>query len=48
MNHDERQFEELVKKLNLDDKPDYRHREKLQQQLLAAFAGHQWHQERHR
>ena len=46
MNHDERQFEELVKKLNLDDKPDYRHREKLQQQLLAAFAGHQWQQER--
>jgi outer membrane lipoprotein-sorting protein len=46
MNHDERQFEELVKKLNLDDKPDYRHREKLQQQLLAVFAGHQWQQER--
>jgi outer membrane lipoprotein-sorting protein len=48
MNHDERQFEELVKKLNLDDKPDYRHREKLQQQLLAAFAGHQWQQEQSR
>ncbi len=48
MNHDERQFEEIVKKLNLDDKPDYRHREKLQQQLLAAFAGHQWQQEQSR
>jgi outer membrane lipoprotein-sorting protein len=48
MNHDERQFEELVKKLHLDDKPDYRHREKLQQQLLAAFAGHQWQQEQSR
>jgi hypothetical protein len=48
MNNDERQFEELVKKLNLDDKPDYRHREKLQQQLLAAFAGRQWQQEQSR
>ncbi|MGD0078556.1 MAG: hypothetical protein ABSB91_08030 [Sedimentisphaerales bacterium] len=48
MNHDERQFEELVKKLNLDDKPDYRHRDKLQQQMLAAFAGHQWQQEQSR
>lgn len=46
MNNDERQFEELVKKMTLDDKPDYRHRDKLQQKLLAAFAKRQWHQER--
>jgi hypothetical protein len=46
MNQDERQFEELVKKLNLDDKPDYRHRDKLQQEMLAAFAKRQWQQEK--
>jgi outer membrane lipoprotein-sorting protein len=48
MNRDERQFEELIKKANLDDKPDYRHRDKLQQQLLAAFARHQWQNEQSR
>jgi outer membrane lipoprotein-sorting protein len=46
MNNDERQFEEFVKRVTFDDKPDYRHRDKLQQQLLAAFAGHQWQQNR--
>jgi outer membrane lipoprotein-sorting protein len=46
MNKDERQFEELIKKMTFDDKPDYRHRDKLHQELLAAYAGRQWRQER--
>ncbi len=45
MNHDEKQFEELLKKVTFDDKPDYRHRDKLEQELLAAFARRQWQQE---
>ncbi|MCJ7776984.1 MAG: DUF2092 domain-containing protein [Sedimentisphaerales bacterium] len=44
MNHDEKQFEELLKKVTFDDKPDYRHRDKLEQELLAAFARRQWQQ----
>jgi hypothetical protein len=46
MRNDERQFEELLNKVTFDDKPDYRHRDKLHQELLAAFAGRQWRQER--
>jgi outer membrane lipoprotein-sorting protein len=46
MNNDERQFEEMIKKTTFDDKPDYRHRDKLHQELLAAYAGRQWQQER--
>jgi hypothetical protein len=46
MNHDEKQFEELMKKVSFDDKPDYRHRDKLHQELLAAYAGRQWREER--
>ena len=46
MNNDERQFEEMIKKMTFDDKPDYRHRDKLHQELLAAYAGRQWQQER--
>jgi outer membrane lipoprotein-sorting protein len=46
MNHDEKQFEELLKKVTFDDKPDYRHRDKLEQELLAAFARRQWQQEK--
>lgn len=46
MKNDERQFEELLNKVTFDDKPDYRHRDKLHQKLLAAFAGRQWRQER--
>ena len=46
MNHDEKQFEELLKKITFDDKPDHRHRDKLHQELLAAYAGHQWREER--
>jgi outer membrane lipoprotein-sorting protein len=44
MNNDEKQFEKLVRNVTLDDKPDYRHRDKLQQKLLAAFAQRQWQQ----
>ncbi len=46
MRNDERQFEELLNKVTFDDKPDYRHRDKLHQELLAAFAGRQWQEER--
>jgi hypothetical protein len=46
MNNNERQFEEMIKKMTFDDKPDYRHRDKLHQELLAAYAGRQWQQER--
>jgi hypothetical protein len=46
MKNDERQFEELLNKVTFDDKPDYRHRDKLHQELLAAYAGRQWRQER--
>jgi outer membrane lipoprotein-sorting protein len=46
MNQDERQFEDVVKKTTLDDKPNYIHRDMLQQELLAAFAKHQWQQDR--
>ena len=46
MKNDERQFEELLNKVTFDDKPDYRHRDKLHQELLAAYAGRQWREER--
>jgi outer membrane lipoprotein-sorting protein len=46
MNNDERKLEELMSKMTFDDKPDHRHRDKLQQQLLAAFARRQWQQDR--
>jgi len=46
MNNNERKLEELMSKMTFDDKPDNRHRDKLQQQLLAAFARRQWQQER--
>lgn len=46
MKNEERQFEELLKNASFDDKPDYRHRDKLHQQLLTAFAGHQWQEQR--
>ena len=41
MNPDERKLEELMSKMTFDDKPDYRHRDKLEQELLAAFARRQ-------
>ncbi len=46
MNPNERKFEEIMSKMTFDDKPDYRHRDKLEQELLAAFARRQWQQER--
>lgn len=46
MNPNERKIEELMSKMTFDDKPDYRHRDKLEQELLAAFARSQWQQER--
>ncbi len=46
MNNDERRLEELMSKMAFDDKTDHSHRDKLQQQLLAAFARQQWQQER--
>ena len=46
MRNDEKQFEELLKNAAFDDKPDYRHRDKLHQELLAAFARRQWQEER--
>jgi hypothetical protein len=46
MNPNERKLEELMSKMTFDDKPDYRHRDKLEQELLAAFARRQWQQER--
>ncbi len=46
MNTNERKFEELMSKITFDDKPDHRHRDKLEQELLAAFARRQWQQER--
>ncbi len=46
MKNEERQFEELMKQTSFDDKPDHRHRDKLHQQLLAAYAGRQWQQDR--
>ena len=35
-----------MSKMTFDDKPDHRHRDKLEQELLAAFARRQWQQER--
>ncbi|MGA2172326.1 MAG: hypothetical protein ABSG82_04850 [Sedimentisphaerales bacterium] len=46
MNPNEKKLEELMSKMTFDDKPDYRHRDKLEQELLAAFARRQWQQER--
>jgi len=46
MSNDERQFEKLFSRVKMDDKPDSRHRDKLHQELLAAYAGRQWQQER--
>jgi len=46
MNPNERNIEELMSKMTFDDKPDHRHRDKLEQELLAAFARRQWQQER--
>jgi len=46
MRNDERQFEELFSKVTFDDKCDYHHRNKLQKELLAAFARRQWQEER--
>ena len=46
MNPNERKFEELMSKMTFDDKPDHRHRDKLEQELLAAFARRQWQQEK--
>jgi outer membrane lipoprotein-sorting protein len=46
MNLNERKFEELMNKMTFDDKPDHCHRDKLEQELLAAFAQRQWQQER--
>jgi len=38
MIENERQFETFVRRLRLDDAPDHRHRDKLEQKLLAALA----------
>jgi len=38
MIENERQFETFVRRLKLDDAPDHRHRDKLEQELLAALA----------
>lgn len=38
MIENERQFETFVSRLRLDDAPDHRHRDKLEQKLLAALA----------
>jgi hypothetical protein len=38
MIENERQFESFVRQLKFDDTPDYRHRDKLEQKLLAALA----------
>jgi hypothetical protein len=38
MIENERQFETFVRRLKLDDAPDHRHRDKLEQKLLAALA----------
>jgi hypothetical protein len=38
MNDEERQFEKFVRGIKFDDKPDYKHRDKLEQDLLAALA----------
>jgi outer membrane lipoprotein-sorting protein len=46
MNPNERKLEELMNKMTFDDKPDHRHRDKLEQELLAAFARRQWQQEK--
>ena len=46
MNNNERKLEELMSKMTFDDKPNHSHRDKLEQELLAAFARRQWQQER--
>jgi len=38
MNNDERQFENFVRNIKFDDTPDPSHRDKLEQNLLAALA----------
>ena len=40
MNNDEREFEDFVRQIKFDDKPDLSHRDKLEQDLLCALARH--------
>jgi hypothetical protein len=45
MNDKERQFENFVRDIKFDDKPDYSHRDRLEQNLLAAIAKQTRHKE---
>ncbi len=44
--NNEKQFEDLLRTVKFDDEPNHRHRDKLGQELLAAFAGQQRQQRR--
>jgi len=39
MNDNEKQFESFAGDIKFDDRPDYKHRDRLERQLLAALAG---------
>ncbi len=38
MNDNEKQFENIVRKIKFDDRPDYSHRDRLEQDIIAAMA----------
>ncbi len=38
----EEEFEHFIRKIEFDDKPDYAHRDKLEQNLLASLARQSW------
>ncbi|MHC4113592.1 MAG: hypothetical protein ACYSUY_21165, partial [Planctomycetota bacterium] len=38
MNENEKEFEKFVRQIKFDDTPDYNHRDKLEQNILAALA----------
>ena len=45
MNDREKEFENLVRDIRFDDKPDYNHRDKLEQNLLAALSRQSQHKQ---
>jgi outer membrane lipoprotein-sorting protein len=45
MNDNEKEFESFVRQIKYDDTPDYSHRDKLEQDLIAVLAGQSQQQE---
>jgi hypothetical protein len=45
MNDNETEFQDFVRQIKLDDRPDYNHRDALEQRLLVALANQPWQEE---